>query len=86
MTDAREVIAKHLRWYALKDDVAEREADIIIAALSAAGLVIVPKVCTEKMAEAYDNIDFIRQGTLVYSVYDQGEEVWRVMVEAASDE
>jgi hypothetical protein len=82
MTNAREVI----RLVSVDGLLLGYEnADRIIAALKAAGLVIVPKACTEKMAEAYDNVDLIRQGTLCYGVMAQGEEVWRAMVEAADD-
>lgn len=40
-TTAREVIAKHIRWYILGGDADVREADAIIADLNAAGLEII---------------------------------------------
>ena len=77
MTDAREVIARTTHsWRVLNFNAAEREADAIIAALSAAGLVIVPKEPTEKMVNAAIDKDSCIFGVTAVCV-------WRAMVEAS---
>ena len=75
MTNARKIIAGHIRWYTLGGDADVREADAIIAALAAAGLVIVPKEPTEKMKIAGHA-----------KRYPFASDVWRAMLEAATDE
>ena len=89
MSDARTVILKVLHSYSTKDNYIDWElsdADAILAALAEAGLVIVPRTCTEKMAEAYDSIDFRRQAVACYGVLEQAKDVWNVMVEAANEQ
>ena len=75
MTDAREVIARYIRDYTFNDGEALTVSDAIIAALAAAGLVIVPKEPTEKMKIAGHA-----------KRYPFASDVWRAMLEAASDE
>lgn len=74
MPDAREVIAEVLEF--------KFQADTIIAALTAAGLVIVPKEPTEEMYRHYYATE-IMAGT---RVRDQFTKRYRAMVEAASNE
>lgn len=86
MSNAREVIALELwRCKDRADDkgnklTSNQFSDAIIAALSAAGLVIVPKEPTEKMMQAaLRYVDDDTQDALPHGV-------WQVMVEAATDE
>lgn len=82
MTDARTIIGDWL----LDSDVELRPgqsinmlADAIIAALSAQGLVIVPREPTEAMKRAY-------HGTLCATAIDTeaGVDCWRAMIAAAT--
>jgi hypothetical protein len=87
MTDARTILAcvnvpkevteTHVRT--VETILGSANADAIISALSAAGLVIVPVVPTKKMRYAAIDAD-----NCVYG--ETAELVWRAMVEAASDE
>jgi len=92
MSDARTVIAATEIKVTDGDDghiviaLGPDAADAILAALAEAGLVIVPRTCTEKMAEAYDSIDFRRQAVACYGVLEQAKDVWNVMVEAANEQ
>jgi len=89
MSDARTVIAAHrIGWPREPDGLAlgSVHADAILAALADAGLVIVPRTCTEKMAEAYDSIDFRKQAVACYGVLEQAKDVWNVMAEAANEQ
>lgn len=83
---ARDVIERHLNQKAGLVLTSEANADAILAAVADAGLVIVPRTCTEKMAEAYDSIDFRRQAVACYGVLEQAKDVWNVMVEAANEQ
>lgn len=83
---ARDVIERHLNQKAGLVLTSEANADAILAAVADAGLVIVPRTCTEKMAEAYDSIDFRRQDVACYGVLEQAKDVWNVMVEAANEQ
>ena len=77
MTNARDVILKVLHSYSTKDsfiDWERSDADAILAALNAAGLVVVPEDPTRKMLQAANQHMMDAEGT------------WRAMVEAAHGE
>jgi hypothetical protein len=78
MTDAREAITEYLNCSIAsggKGWTTQQHADAIIAALAAAGLVIVPKEPTLKMLlKARAGTELTHRG------------VYRAMVEAATDE
>ena len=87
MTDARKIISRvELNLHPmdgavvsnLRCTVGVKNTDAIIAALSAAGLVIVPKEPTEKMKQAWtDAAPSNKQALLVR---------WRACLEAATDD
>lgn len=79
MSDARTVIAKTTHsWRVLNFSAAEREADAILAALAEAGLVIVPRVPTEKMTQHVLT-------ALDSCALEDVERIYRLFVEAAND-
>jgi len=76
MTGARDVILKVLHSYSSKDIDWERsDADAILAALAAAGLVVVPREPTTAM---------VRASTCMAPTWDDdvSRAKWRAMVEA----
>ena len=74
---ARDVIAKSFSWHRLDRDASLREADAILAALAEAGLVVVPRVPTEKMCLEVKRA-FVNCTTI--------GEMWAGMIEAANEQ
>jgi hypothetical protein len=82
MTDARKVMVAALKGFTRLD---QTKPEMMVAeqmlALTAAGLVVVPRKPTQKMWEAYD-----KAWKDVGLGRTQSLREWRAMVEAASDE
>jgi hypothetical protein len=59
---ARDVIADHAHWLGAFDDAGRnRDATMILAALRAAGYVVVPREPTQRMIQAVAQLDFSAQ-------------------------